>query len=271
MAFSQRQLAIFTPRTLRDALGLSFTHREQVRWLIGTSKFLASAYTHVPREAQIVDVRQLDEFRACAIGDLSKVRFGAFASEESLRGHPLLESTLFKAASPALYLAVSETNIEVVSLGRTRVTPIDGLVLAAHEAPLSIELEAISEDIYVQRRRTIRDGSASHDLIIGATFRLAEDGRAARVRVALSIDDGPPVRARLAEHQLQGERLSSDRTGAAARLCAEAIAPEDARKAAAARSALTLALAMFREARVRCDEMNRSRRPDPPRRKRRRR
>ena len=271
MAFSQRQLSIFTPRSLRDALGLSFTHREQVRWLIGTSELLASSYTHVPREAQIVDVRALDEFRAAAVGDESKIRFGAFATESSLRGHPILEATLFKAASAALYLAVSEANVEVVSLGRSRVTPIDALVLAPHEAPLSIEFEPNSGDIYVQRRRTIRDGLASHDLIIGATFRLGEDGRTTRVRVALSIDDGPPVRARLAEHQLQGERLSSDRTGLAARLCAEAIVPEDPRKAAAARSALTLALAMFREARVRCDEMNRSRRPDPPRRKRRRR
>ena len=92
MAFSQRQLSIFTPRSLRDALGLSFTHREQVRWLIGTSELLASAYTHVPREAQILDVRELDEFRAAPVGDENKIRFGAFATKASLRGHPVLES-----------------------------------------------------------------------------------------------------------------------------------------------------------------------------------
>ncbi len=76
MAFSQRQLSIFTPRSLRDALGLSFTHREQVRWLIGTSGLLASSYTHVPREAQILDVRQLDEFRACR-RSVTKTSFGS--------------------------------------------------------------------------------------------------------------------------------------------------------------------------------------------------
>ena len=266
MAFSQRQLSLFTPRTLRDALGLSFTYREQVRWLIGTSSLLASAYTHVPREAHIVDARGLDDFRACAIGDEQHVRFGAFATEDSLRGHPMLGQTVFAAASAALYLAVSEADVEIVSLGRTRTTPIDALVLAPHEAPLAIDLRRLEDDIYVQRRRTIRDGSASHDLILGASFRIGQDGVLARVRVALSIDGGKPVRARLAEHHLEGERLSSDRTATAARLCAEAISPQDARTAAAARSALTLSLALFREARDRCDKMIRSRRPDPPRR-----
>jgi CO/xanthine dehydrogenase FAD-binding subunit len=270
MAISQRQLSIFTPRTLRDALGLSFRHREAVRWLIGKSSLLATAYTHVPREAQILDVREVDDFRACAFGE-GKIRFGAFAAEESLRRHPLLGRTIFAAASSALYLAVSEADVEVVSLGTIRRTPIDALVLAQHEAPLSIEFDTQPDDVYVQRRRTIRDGTASHDLIIGATFRLGDDGRTTRVRVALTIDDGPPIRARLAEYHLQGERLSSERTSVAARLCAESIAPDDPRTAAAARSALTLGLALFREARVRCDEMNRSRRPDPPRRKRRRR
>ena len=271
MAFSQRQLAIFTPRTLRDALGLSFTHREQVRWLIGTSTLLACPYTHVPRDAQIVDVRHLDDFRACATGDQHNIRFGAFASEESLHGHSLLAGTLFGAASAALYLAVSEAMVEVISLGVTRKTPIDTLVLSPHEAPLAIEFTPQPEDIYVQRRRTIRDGRASHDLILGATFRIADDGSMSRVRIALTIDDARPVRARLAEHHLEGQRLSAERAGMAARLCAEAIAPDDPRTAAAARSALTLGLALFREARDRCDKMIRSRRPDPPRRKRNRR
>lgn len=266
MAFSQRQLILFTPRTLRDALGLSFTYREQVRWLIGTSPLLASAYTHVPREAHIVDARSLDDFRACAVGDENRIRFGAFASEQSLSSHPLLAQTLFAAASAAVYLAVAEAEVEVVSLGRTRTAPIDALVLAPHEAPLAIDFRPQADDVYVQRRRTIRDGSASHDLIVGANIRIAPDGAIARARIALSIDGGKPVRARLAEHQLEGERLSSDRTAVAARLCAEAIAPDDARTAAAARSALTLALALFREARDRCDKMIRSRRPDPPRR-----
>lgn len=270
MALSQPQLSIFTPRTLRDALGLSFTYREEVRWLIGASSLLALSYTQVPREARIVDARRLDDFRAHAFGDV-KIRFGAFADDGGLRNHPLLGRTLFAAASPAVYLAVADADVEVVSLGRTRTTPVDALVLAPHEAPLAIEFEHRAEDLYVQRRRTIRDGTASHDLVVGASFRIGEDGRASRIRIALSLDGSRPVRARLAEHQLEGERLSSDRTATAARLCAEAIDPADARTAAAARSALTLALALFREARVRCDEMHRSRRPDPPRRRRARR
>jgi CO/xanthine dehydrogenase FAD-binding subunit len=269
MALSQPNLSIFTPRTLRDALGLSFTYREEVRWLIGASSLLALEYTQVPREARIVDARRLDDFRSHAFGDV-KIRFGAFADEAGLRGHPLLGSTVFAAASPAVYLAVADANVDVVSLGRTRTTPVDMLVLAPHEAPLALEFEHRPDDLYVQRRRTIRDGIASHDLVVGASFRLA-GGCADRVRIALSLDGSRPVRARLAEHHLEGERLSSDRTAMAARLCAEAIDPADARTAAAARSALTLALAMFREARVRCDEMHRSRRPDPPRRRRARR
>lgn len=270
MALRQPELSIFTPRTLRDALGLSFTYREEVRWLIGTSPLLALAYTHVPREARIVDVRGLDDFRAHAFGE-GTVRFGAFSDEVGLRSHPLLKKTLFAAASASVYLAVADSTVEVVSLGRTRSAPIDSLVLAPHEAPLEIAFDHHEGDIYVQRRRTIRDGIASHDLIVGASFRLGDDGRTTRVRIALSLDGSRPVRARLAEHQLEGERLSSDRTATAARLCAEAIDPADARTAAAARSALTLTLALFREARVRCDEMNRSRRPDPPRRSRRKR
>ncbi|GEM_PF-1278675 len=265
MALSQPNLSIFTPRTLRDALGLSFTYREEVRWLIGTSSLLALEYTHVPREARIVDARRLDDFRSRAFGDV-KLRFGAFADEAGLRGHPLLGKTVFAAASAAVYLAVADANVDVVSLGRTRTTPIDMLVLAPHEAPLAVEFEHRPDDLYVQRRRTIRDGIASHDLVLGASFRIAGSGCADRVRIALSLDGSRPVRARLAEHHLEGERLSSDRTALAARLCAQAIDPADARTAAAARSALTLALALFREARVRCDEMHRSRRPEPPRR-----
>lgn len=270
MALRQPDLSLFTPRTLRDALGLSFTYREEVRWLVGTSTLLGLEFTHVPREARIIDVRKLDDFRAHAFGE-GKIRFGAFADEDGLRGHPLLKGTLFAAASAAVYLAVADASVDVVSLGRTRTTPIDALVLAPHEAPVFIEFEHRAEDIYVQRRRAIRDGSASHDLVLGASFRLGGDYALSRVRIAFSLDGAPPARARLAEHHLEGHRISSDRTATAARLCAEAIEPSDARRAAAARSALTLALALFREARHRCDEMNRARRPDPPRRRRSRR
>ena len=265
MAFGQQQLSIVTPRTLRDALGLSFTYREQVRWLIGTSPLLALAYTHVPREARIVDARGVYEFAASAFGDETKVRFGAFATEESLRGHPLLDRTLFAAASPSVYLAVADALVEVISLGAVRTTPVDGLLLAPHEAPLAVELAQPVRDVYVQRRRAIRDGNASHELIVGGSFRLGDDGKLERVRVALSIDGERPARARLAEHHLERQHFSSERVGVAARLCAEAIAPEDPRTAAAARSALTLGLALFREARIRCDEMRRGR-PEPRRR-----
>ncbi|MBV8073888.1 MAG: hypothetical protein JO140_00565 [Candidatus Eremiobacteraeota bacterium] len=265
MAFGQQQLSIDFPRSLRDALGLSFTYREQVRWLIGTSPLLALAYTHVPRDARIVDAREIHEFRASAFGDESKVRFGAFAPEAALRGHPLLERTLFAAASPAVYLAISDAVVEVISLGRTRTTPVDALVLASHEVPLAIELAASPRDVLVQRRRAIRDGDASHELIVAGSFRLADDGSLERVRIALSLDGERPVRARLAEHHLERHHFSSERAGVSARLCAEAIAPDDARTAAAARSALTLGLALFREARIRCDEVRRGR-PEPCRR-----
>lgn len=250
MAFSQQHLSISAPRTLRDAFGLSFTHREQVRWLIGESPFLGLAYTHVPREAWIIDARRLHEFQARALGDESRVRFGAFAGEEGLRGHPLLERTLFAGASAAVYLAVADATVEVISLGRTRTTPIDALWLAAHEAPLAIELQHRESDLYLQRRRAIKDGAASHELVLGGSFRI-EDGEVVRLRLAFSLDGERPIRARLAEHHLEHYRLSSDRAAVAGRLCAEAIAPEDPRTAAAARSALTLALALFREARRR--------------------
>ena len=247
MAFSQRQISIFTPRTLREALGLSFTYRERVRWLMGSSSLLSLAYTHVPRDAQIVDVRGVADFCQPALGDENRVRFGAFAAEEALRGHPLLERTLFSAASASVYLAVSAAIVEIVSLGQTRTTPIDALWLAPHEAPLGISLNAVDE-IYLQRRRTVCDGSASHDLVIGASFRFSTQGDIARVRIALSVDGARPIRARLAEHHLEGQRPAGARIATAARLCAEAIAPDDARSAAAARSALTLGLVVLKEA-----------------------
>jgi CO/xanthine dehydrogenase FAD-binding subunit len=257
MAFSQRQISIFAPRTLREALGLSFTYRERVRWLLGTSSLLALAFTHVPRDSQIVDARRIADFRQPALGDENQVRFGSFAEEEALRGHPLLERTLFAAASPSLYLAVSRATVEIVSLGQTRTTPIDALWLSPHEAPLAIELHH-SDEIYLERRRTVCDGSASHDLLIGASFGVGADGRIGRVRIALCVDGERPVRARLAEHHLEGQRPGGDRLATAARLCAQAIAPDCPRSAAAARSALTLGLLLLKEARVRFDEIARS-------------
>ena len=247
MAFSQRQPCIFTPQTLREALGLSFTYRERVRWLVGLSPLLAVTYTHVPRDSQIVDARGVADFRMHALGDEKRARFGAFAGDDALRGHPLLERTLFAGANPSLYLAVAEATVEVISLGRTRTTPMEALCLAPHEVPLAVELES-GDAMYVQRRRAVSDGSASHDLMIAATLRFGEDGRVARARIALSIDGGRPIRARLAEHHLEGARPAGERMTTAARLCAEAIPPQDARSAAAARSAWTLGLALLKEA-----------------------
>jgi CO/xanthine dehydrogenase FAD-binding subunit len=268
MAFSQRQLSIFTPRTLRDALHLSFSYREQVRWLIGTSPLLALAYTHVPSGAQIVDVRRLQEFRAPALGDETRARFGAFATEEALRGHPVLERGPLAASSAPLYLMVSDASVEVISLGHTRRAPIDALVLASHEAPVAIELHARDDEVYVERRRSVTDGAASHDLLVAAAFRLDGEGRTKGARIGMVVNGGRPIRARLAEHHLAHQRLAGDRMETAARLCAAAIEGADPQAAAAARSALTLALALFKDARVRCegDANDRDLRRESPRR-----
>lgn len=258
---SAERLTIAAPRTLREALSVSYTHRERVRWLIGTSPLLGAVYTHVPRDAQILDARGVREFTAAGSGEAARVRFGAFASAAALRAHPVLERVLFGAANAALRLAVAEASVEIVSLGKLRMTPIDGLVLAVHEAPVTVQLGAGDEDVYLERRRAILDGEASHELILAAQLRAGDDGRLTRVRVAFSLDGEAPIRGRLVEHHLEGHRLSSERSGDAARLCAAAIVPSDARTAAAARSALPLALALLREARVRCDHNKRRSHP----------
>ena len=97
MALRQPQLSLYTPRTLRDAFGLSFTYREEVRWLIGTSPLLGLSYTHVPSDAQIIDARKLDDFRAHAFGE-GTIRFGAFADIDGLQTHPLLLETFAERA-----------------------------------------------------------------------------------------------------------------------------------------------------------------------------
>lgn len=254
---SAERLNIVAPRSLREALSVSYTHRERVRWLIGTSSLLSAAYTHVPRDARILDARGVREFTAAASGEAARVRFGAFASEDALRAHPVLQRVIFSAADAVLRLAVADASVEVASLGKLRTVPIESLLLAAHEAPVTIQLDARGEDVYLERRRAMRDGDASHELILAAQLRIGEDGRLSRARVAFSLDGEPPIRSRLVEHHLEGHRLSSERSADAARLCAAAIVPGDARTAAAARSALPLSLALLREARVRCDQIKR--------------
>src|SRR5262249_3860680 len=154
------------------------------------------------------DARNIADFTAPASGAAWRVRFGAFAPESALRDHPVLQNVLFGAASVPVALAIADARVEVISLGATRTTPIDSLLLAAFEAPVAIEINADNQDIYVERKRSIRDGKASHDLVLAASLRLREDGSLARIRIAFSIDGERPIRARLAEHHLEHQRLS---------------------------------------------------------------
>src|SRR5271166_3620185 len=98
---ASERLSIAAPRTLREALSVSYTHRERVRWLIGTSPLLGVAYTHVPRDAQILDARGVRDFTAAGSGESERLRFGAFTPEAILRTHPALQHILFRATSAA--------------------------------------------------------------------------------------------------------------------------------------------------------------------------
>ena len=253
MAYAD-QLSISAPRSLGEALSLAHVHRERVRWLIGESTLLGLSYKLVPRESFILDARNVPELWAGPRADGPRFRFGAFASEARLRAHPITQRLISGEIPPMLALLVAGASVEVASLGRVRTRHLDALALAAYEAPVAVIIEApAADEVCIERRRAIRDGDASHELHTVAVFGVAPDGAIRRARIALAVDDLPPVRGRAAERHLEGHRLASERCADAARLCAEAIVPRDARSAAAARSALPLALSLLRQARIRCD------------------
>ncbi|MBV8150577.1 MAG: hypothetical protein JO101_06145 [Candidatus Eremiobacteraeota bacterium] len=246
------RLEIAAPRSLREALAVSLAPRERIRWLIGSNELFGFSYSLVPRDSYILDARGVSEFTAAPRRDGERIRFGAFAREAALQA-PSIREVLFGATPRMLALLVAGAFVEVASLGRLRSRPLDALVLAPYEAPVSIVFESNRDDLRFERRRSIRDGEATHEIEMIAALRLLDDGRVRNVRIGLAVDGKLPVRARLAEHALEGQRLNKERCLAAARGCAEAIVPASPQAAAAARSALPLAVALLREAQTHAD------------------
>jgi CO/xanthine dehydrogenase FAD-binding subunit len=225
-------------------------HRERTRFRAGESALLALVLEPAPTEGVVVvDVGASEELHAVAVTAGGAVRVGAFASPQALaEPAPHLCPPGAGAAEVRLRLALYDARVTVYGLGRTRVAPVEGLVLAPYELPAVIEVPAPRAGLGIAERRILqRDGAASFALGVTVALRVSLLGRFEHVRILLDLD-GSVRRANEAEAGLEKQRCERDRFPEIARLAASSIAGDDARSSAIARALVPLVMAGLRDA-----------------------
>jgi CO/xanthine dehydrogenase FAD-binding subunit len=234
--------------TLREANAQGFLHRERTRYRAGTSRLLGVVLEPTPSEGSVVDVAAVDELHAVAVAPSGAVTIGAFAEPEALTGAPHVCPPDASAAGVRMRLALHDAKVTVYGLGRTRVAPVEGLVLAPYELPAVIEVPPPRAGLGIAERSILqRDGATSFALGVTVALRVSLLGRFENVRILLDLD-GSVCRANEAEAGLEKQRCERDRFADIARLAASSMAGDDARSSAIARALVPLVMAGLRDA-----------------------
>src|SRR5580658_7750839 len=148
--------------TLREANAQGFLHRERTRYRAGTSRLLGVVLEPTPSEGSVVDVAAVDELHAVAV-----------AEPEALTGAPHVCPPDASAAGVRMRLALHDAKVTVYGLGRTRVAPVEGLVLAPYELPAVIEVPPPRAGLGIAERSILqRDGATSFALGVTVALRV---------------------------------------------------------------------------------------------------
>ena len=236
-------------RDLRALNNFAFLYRERTRFRCGSSDLLGVVLEPPGGEGFVVDARELPELRRIDARPDGGARIGAFAAFGDVAGAlPGLAPPGATLANVRLRMALGDARVEVYGVGRTRQAPLESLELAPHEIPVTIDLAAPRKGLGIaERRRTTRDGDASHTVGVTAALRVSALARFEHVRVFLDVD-GHVQRAAAVEAKLERQRCSPEAIPEAARMAAAGIETVDARTSALARSLQPLVLAALREA-----------------------
>ena len=236
-------------RDLRALNNFAFLYRERTRFRCGASDLLGVVLEPENGEGIIVDARELPELRRIDVRPDGAARIGAFAAFDEVAGAvPAIAPPGATVRNVRLRMALGDARVEVFGIGRTRYAQLDALALAPHEVPVTIEVAAPRKGLGIaERRRTTRDGDASHTVGVTAALRVSALARFEHVRVFLDVD-GEVQRAAEVEAKLEKQRCSPEAIPEAARMAAAGIKTIDARSSAVARSLQPLVLAALREA-----------------------
>lgn len=234
--------------TLRDLTGLSYMHRERARYAAGTSELLGVVYAPLPGDGFVIACANMPELQAIrsARTGLTVGAFTPLAAVSDAAPEMMPPGTALAAAR--LRLSMLDATVTIAGMGRTRSAPYDALKLAPHELPIEIDIPPLRSGIgFGDRQRRTNDGDASFALGVSVALRVSALGRFERVRIFVDFE-GTIARAVLAEAKLEKQRCDPGFFAETARLAAYAIATQDARTSAAARSITPLAMAALRDA-----------------------
>ena len=247
-------------------------HRERARYAAGTSELLGLEFAPRPADGFVIACRGILELSAIRRAPTATT-VGAFVSLDALIAEaPDIVPVGTSIHAARLRLSLLDATVRVAGLGRTRVAPVDTLVLAPHELPIEIEIPPVPSGIgFGDRGRRTNDGAASFTLGVSVALRASALGRFERVRIFVDFD-GVIARAPLAEAKLEKQRLDPGLFAEAARLAAYAIDAIDERTSAAVRAVTPLALAALRDALlaarpVESEPARRARAPKPQKRR----
>jgi hypothetical protein len=246
-------------KTLREIGSLGFMHRERTRFFGGNSELLGIVLEPPAGDGVVVDVRGVEELQRVSVLPDGGVTAGAFASLDALaQAAPAVCPAAATAVQTRTRLALLGARVSVHGLGRTRISPVDGLQLAAYELPVTIEVAAPHGLGIAERWRTTHDGAVSFALGVTVGLRVSVLGRFEHVRIVVDAD-GELLRPAEAEAKLERTTCDAALFPEVGRLAAMICAATDARSSAMARALPPLVVACLRDA------LEAARpKPDPP-------
>lgn len=234
---------------LRAVNNVAFLYRERARFRVGSSELLGLTLEPVTNDGVVVDARAVEELYAVTTLPSGAATVGAFVTRTALaQALPDLCPPDASLSNVRVRLSLRDARVTVYGGGRQRTVALDGLTLAPHELPATIDLAPPRPGLGIaERRRTTNDGTLSHTVGVTVALRISVLARFEHVRIIIDAD-GSMRRAAEAEAKLEKQRCQPDVFPDVARLATLAFPAVDARTSAIARSIPPLVLAALRDA-----------------------